>query len=191
MLQNQNTTSHDNTFPVEHEWESLSVASGNKEESLLALVNSSYLQTSPFHGFSPFQCGWIFECSNSPLSPSVSRVTGWDEGLRRLKWVWNFPKFLFFPPCLLCEQNGHFSWCYVLIQLLFRSLSSMKFGSHHTKFQCQKSSELNHSPSSKRAKQSCILNREKLERNKVLALLKWQDIECYSCYHFLQYKLWN
>lgn len=113
MLQNRNTTSHYNTSPVEHEWELPRVASESKEKSLLALVNSNYLQTSPFHDFSPFQCGWIFECSNYPLSPSVSRVTGWDEGLQRLKWVWNVPKFIYLFPCFLYKQN--FSCCYVLI----------------------------------------------------------------------------
>lgn len=122
VLQNRNTTSHYNTSPVEHEWELPRVASESKEESLLALVNSNYLQTSRFHDFSPFQCGWIFECSNSPLSPSVSRVTGWDEGLQRLKWVWNFSKFLYFSPCFLYKQN--FSCCYVFIQFTV-SLSSL------------------------------------------------------------------
>lgn len=45
MLQNQSTTSHYN-FPVEHKWGSPSVASGNKDESLLVLGSSNYLQTS-------------------------------------------------------------------------------------------------------------------------------------------------
>lgn len=100
MLQNQSTTSHYN-FPVEHKWGSPSVASGNKDESLLALVSSNYLQTSLSHHFSPFQCGWIFECRNSPFFLSFSRVTGWEQRIVKTQMGLNFPKFHqipFFPP---------------------------------------------------------------------------------------------
>lgn len=85
------------------------------------------------------------------------------------------PNFFICSLVFCISRTSHVVMC--LFKSLFHPLPLMKFGSHHTKFQCQKSSELKHSPSSNRAKHSCILNREKLERNKVLALFKWQDIK--------------
>lgn len=143
VLQNQNTTSHYNNFAVEHKWELPSVASGSKGESLLALVNSNYLHTVLFHGFSPFQCCWIFECSNSPLCPLFSESLG--GRVAKTQMGLKFSQIpLFFPPHFLYKQNCTFSHCYVLIQVnvspshIKKALTghlSMEFGSNHTEFQ--------------------------------------------------------
>lgn len=118
VLQNQNTTSHYNNFAVEHKWELPSVASGSKGESLLALVNSNYLHTALFHDFFPFQCCWIFECSNSPLSPLSpeslgGRVAKTQMGLK-------FPQIPLFFPLIFCVSRtalSHVAMC------LFKSMS--------------------------------------------------------------------